>query len=506
VVQVIVWYYFDYNSLMVQFYTEEETVNAVKKLISKKMLNLAKVTLHEGLHTYASSRTLRFLRAHIASETRDFNTATRLYEELIAEDPGRPELLSGAAKAWSEAGNPDKAIRYSEELRELTGKTLECSLSIADIHERNNRTDEAEAIIKQLEVDLQNTPKFIFLKIRILIANKEYEKAVDFILKHKDKIKVDSEGVSQIQITFMLCKVYDRLGEYDKAWEAATQAHELDDTPFNSDYFFSQFEEMRSFMTKEIFDALAEGESTNIEPLFIVGNPRSGTSLLEQIMSMHPDIENGGEMSVGIMMQTDVGLLTDSFHPWPHNLVDLRESEAQTLTKEYCDATNFFRNGKKIVSNKALNLPIQIGFLSKMLPSSRAIILHRHPLDNAVSCYTTNLLTAGHPYTNSLKSLGRTWVERKKMADLWLDLLSIPVMELHYEELVANQRKETERIIEFLDLPWQEDCMEFHKSKYVARTISYDQVNKKMYTSSSGRWKNYEKHLGPLIDIVSDYL
>jgi hypothetical protein len=102
--------------------------------------------------------------------------------------------------------------------------------------------------------------------------------------------------------------------------------------------------------------------------------------------------------------------------------------------------------------------------------------------------------------------LGETWVARKRITDYWMETLSIPMMELHYENLVADQRGETERLIKFLDLPWQEDCMEFHKSKRVARTISYDQVNKKMYNTSSGRWKNYEKHLGPLIDVVSDYI
>jgi hypothetical protein len=133
-------------------------------------------------------------------------------------------------------------------------------------------------------------------------------------------------------------------------------------------------------------------------------------------------------------------------------------------------------------------------------------MLHRHPLDNAVSCYTTNLVAAGHPYTNNLEHLGRVWVERKKMTDMWMEILSIPVMELHYENLVADQRGETERLIKFLDLPWAEDCMQFHKSKRVAKTLSYDQVNKKMYKTSTGRWKNYEKHLGPLMDVVSDYI
>ena len=99
-----------------------------------------------------------------------------------------------------------------------------------------------------------------------------------------------------------------------------------------------------------------------------------------------------------------------------------------------------------------------------------------------------------------------TWVEQKRMADLWLEVLSIPVMELHYESLVENQRQETERILKFLELPWKEDCMEFHKSKQVARTISSDQVNQKMYTTSSGRWKNYEKHLDPVIDVVHAHM
>jgi hypothetical protein len=92
------------------------------------------------------------------------------------------------------------------------------------------------------------------------------------------------------------------------------------------------------------------------------------------------------------------------------------------------------------------------------------------------------------------------------MTDHWLNTLSIRMLELHYENLVADQRGETERLIEFLDLPWKEECMEFHASKRIARTISYDQVNQKMYNTSSGRWRNYEKHLGPLIDIVSDYI
>ena len=92
------------------------------------------------------------------------------------------------------------------------------------------------------------------------------------------------------------------------------------------------------------------------------------------------------------------------------------------------------------------------------------------------------------------------------MQDYWMETLELPMLELHYDKLVVDQENETRRLLEFLGLPWEPSCLEFHKSKRVASTISYDQVNKKMYTSSSGRWKNYEKHIGPLLDAFSDYI
>ena len=490
---------------MPQFYTEEEAITSIKKLLSKKMQQFARRTAHEALREYPDSRQIRFLNAHIALELRDFNTGIAILEQLNQEDPNKKELLKSLSQAWNGAGEMEKAIACTNQLFALTGNKPDTIFTIADIYERNNKPEKAEEELAKLpEGDLEK-PKHVVIRARIMISKKEYEKAIDLILQYEDQLSGLDE-IAEISAFFMLTKAYNKLGVYDKAWAAAEKAHSLSTTPFDIERYFDQFVEMRKFMSGGVLDALVEGPKTEVEPLFIVGNPRSGTSLLEQIMSMHPEIENCGEMSVGMPMQLDVTSLTDSFHSWPNNLVDIRADDAEKLSAMYLEAAEYSRKEERVLSNKALNLPVQVGFLSRILPSSRAIMLHRHPLDNAVSCYTTNLLAAGHPYTNDLRHLGRVWIERKKMADMWMDALSIPVMELHYENLVADQRGETERIIEFLGLPWQEDCMEFHKSKRVAKTISYDQVNKKMYNTSSGRWKNYEKHLGPLMEVVSDYI
>tara|TARA_Y100000294_G_scaffold176375_1_gene198619 strand:+ start:348 stop:1820 length:1473 start_codon:yes stop_codon:yes gene_type:complete len=490
---------------MPQFYTEEEAVTAIKKLISQKMLQFARRSAHEALREYPDSRQIRYLIAFISSELKDYATASVLLEQLNNEDPDQIEILKSLIEVWNGLGEMNNAIRYSNQLEELTGRKNQATLTNADIYERNNKIEKADEELAKLPSNFLEQTANINIRARVLISKKEYEQAIDLILKYEDSLQ-ELEELSQITAYFMLTKAYDKLGEYDKAWEAAAKAHSLSTFPFDIDNYFKQFSEVREFMSREIIEALVEGPTTEVEPLFIVGNPRSGTSLLEQILSMHPDIENCGEMCVGMTMQLDIMPLTDSFHAWPNNLVDIRADDAAKLAELYLEAVEYSRNGERVMSNKALNLPIQVGFLSKVLPSSRAIMLHRHPLDNAVSCYTTNLVAAGHPYTNNLEHLGRVWIERKKMTDMWTDILSIPVMELHYENLVANQREETERLIKFLDLPWEEDCMQFHKSKRVAKTISYDQVNKKMYKTSSGRWKNYEKHLDPLMDIVSDYI
>lgn len=491
---------------MSQFYNEEDTATAVKKLISKKLYQLAKISLRDGLLAMPESRKLRFLQAFIASETNDYNTAAHLYESILADDPDREELLLFGAQAWGQAGHAEKGLEYAKRYLGVSNNNIDGYFVMADIYERNNRIEEAEGVMSKFPATKSTMTKWVHLQTRILLAKKQYEEVIEFILKHRDNLDSTHIGLNKVGISFLLCKAYDRIGEYDMAWEAAQFAHKHDDTPFDPKAFFSQFEDIQEFMSDEVFEALAEGPRTEIEPLFIIGSPRSGTSLLEQILSMHTDIENGGEMSVGMNMQIDVSTITDSFHSWPLNLIDIGAPEAEVLSDQYFEAVSYCRNNEKVISNKALNLPTQVGFLSKIIPSSRAIILHRHPLDNAVSCFTTNLVGSGHLYTSSLDSLGKTWVVRRVLADLWIERLSIPVMELHYESLVANQREETQRIINFLDLPWQEECMEFHTSKYVARTISYDQVNKKMYTTSDGRWRNYEKHLGPLIDIVSDYI
>ncbi len=483
------------------FYSESDTAKTVRDLISKKLLNTAREVAFAGLQCHPDSMQLRDLNAQIATKLGDFNTATASYEHMLELGETKPELLLQLAQAWNHAGEADTALGYAQQYIDTSKDSSNGQFAKCDIYERNGRIDEAKEILDGLRDDEHDELRWKYLMIRLLLSSKQYEAAVDFILKHRTEFEESPESQDVSMASFSLCKAYDRLGEYDKAWAAAEHAHALNDDYFDEEKYFANYAEIENFFTRDIVDALVSGPETDFDPLFIVGNPRSGTSLLEQIMSMHPGIVNGGEMSVGIVMQIELARMTDSFHKWPMNMLDMTQKDAQELSKQYAEAVDLFRTDEKVVTNKSLALPAQLGFFSKVMPRSKAVMLYRNPLDNAVSCYTTNLISSGHLYTKSLDTLGKTIKARKRLTDCWLERLSIPMMELHYESLVSNQREETGRLIKFLDLPWEEDCMEFHKSSYVARTISYDQVNQKMYTSSTNRWKNYEKHLGPLLDM-----
>ena len=149
---------------------------------------------------------------------------------------------------------------------------------------------------------------------------------------------------------------------------------------------------------------------------------------------------------------------------------------------------------------------VQLGLLGLALPKMRVIDLHRHPLDNCVSCFTTNLLISGHIYTNNLETLGRTWVARRRIQEYWPTVLDIPFLKVKYEDMVSDQEGQTRRILDFLDVPFDEACLNFHEQGKSAATLSRDQVTQKMYTTSKGRWRHYEKHLGPLIEFVEPYL
>ena len=499
--------------------TEQNTVlKRVNELMRSKYLSMAREVLDREIAENPTSVPLRAKLVQVYTEIMDFQEAYRLLTDLLTEVPDSDQLFSMYPRVLLGAGRPDEAIERARELQERVGQdNFQATGLLAELYESTSRTDDLRDLVDRMKPrDLSEELVRDFSRSRIALREKDYETGIELLegiytrVNDVDGMAEDLVSNRKVECGFQLSKAYDRMGDYDRAWAAATRAHRdsgVRAPKFKADEYIQSLESIKKLMDRETLASLAHcQEELAWEPLYIVGNPRSGTSLLEQILSMHPDIANGGEMSISLRLQEDLPRLTDSYHGWPASVLDMRLEDASELGRRYMAALAHFSSGNKIVSNKALNLQMQLGFLSLVTPNAKAIMLYRYPLDNCVSCYTTNLLASGHLYCSNLEHLAEVWLARRKIMEHWFDHIELPLLELHYEGLVQNQEHETRRLIEFLGLDWDESCLEFYKSKFVARTISYDQVNRKMYTSSDGRWKNYEKHLGPLADRLSDYL
>jgi tetratricopeptide (TPR) repeat protein len=301
---------------------------------------------------------------------------------------------------------------------------------------------------------------------------------------------------------FKLGKLYDAQGNYDKAFSWYRQANDLKKGGYNAGAADSLVNAIIAGYGKERMAAAARAGHSDKRPVFIVGMPRSGSSLIEQILASHPDVYGGGEL-------TDMGDLLRKARGGRQDM-DLIVSEVEHFTSDglnqlaakYSAQLDEISSGERIVTDKMLNNFFRLGFISLLFPDARIIHSRRDPLDTCLSCYFHNFASA-HPYTNDFDSLVNYYHNYRRLMQHWREALSLPILDVDYEKLVADQGGETRRMIDFLGLDWDDRCLQYYKNKRVAVTASSAQVQQPIYQGSVGRWKHYEKYLAPLKAVLA---
>ena len=324
-------------------------IHKVNDLIRQKYFGLARELIARSLKEHPNSIALRVKLVEAYQELRDFHQAVAILEPLLKVLPDNDHLFSLLPQALLASGRPVEAVERAKELRSELGSTIQLELVNSPKFTKTSQTENLRALTEEIEPNDEPTKIIKLLSQgRLAIRDKEYEHAIDFFLELKELLENTTTSEEHARITrlvdccFQLAKVYDRIGEYDLAWSSASQAHQLqveNGPKFDADQYKLQLEAVAKRMDRATLSSLARCE-TNLEytPLYIVGNPRSGTSLLEQILSMHPKIANGGELSVGQRLQEDMATLTDSYHGWPDSVLDLRVDDANELGKDTCKA------------------------------------------------------------------------------------------------------------------------------------------------------------------------
>jgi len=302
---------------------------------------------------------------------------------------------------------------------------------------------------------------------------------------------------------FAAAGLLERLRRYDEAFEQARLANEMVKTAVRrcDAGAHSQFVSRKiEYLTRDRMASLPRATHGDSRPVFIVGMPRSGTSLVEQILASHPQVFGAGELE-SVYRIADAIPVADwaEREPYPRCLELLSTRRTNKLAAEYLAAIDS-RDARSVryVTDKMPGNYLSLELIELMFPHARIIHCVRSPLDTCLSCYMTNF-AFGNEYTLDLTHLGTCYRDYRRIMEHWKRVLSLPILDVRYEDVVLDTESQIRRLLEFLDLPWDDRCLKYYENKRSARTASEDQIRRPIYTSSIGRWKSYESHLGPLI-------
>ncbi|MCP4385155.1 MAG: tetratricopeptide repeat protein [Hyphomicrobiales bacterium] len=292
---------------------------------------------------------------------------------------------------------------------------------------------------------------------------------------------------------YALARSYDRLKDHDRAFAWARFANGLESarTSFSESETAAFVERSIATFTRDSFDTGPTG-SADDRPVFIVGFPRSGTSLVEQIIASHPRAAPGGEL---VEIPDIVSDLPD---PYPDCVAALTQQDTDRLVNRYRQRLETISPTAQRITDK---LPFNfrnLGLIARLFPATRVIYCRRQPLDIALSCY---FIRFHRPisFAQNLSDFGAYWRLHEELVKHWKRVLPVPILQVDYEDVVDDPDGQIRRLIDFVDLPWDERCLRFYETDSIVRTASVNQIRNPIYSGSVGRWRPYAKHLSQLL-------
>jgi len=320
----------------------------------------------------------------------------------------------------------------------------------------------------------------------------------------------DLEDGPAIHFRFALGKAYEDRGDYDTAWQHYDLGNRQKRRNVAHDPVGLEMrhDEIRQVFSREFFEQHAGSGCEAADPIFIVGLPRSGSTLIEQILASHSQVEGTGELQALGRIAVSVGRYRPQDQQYPVSVRDLRTRDFRSYGLQYLRETRAQRGAEKpFFTDKLPNNFAHVGFAHLILPNAKIINARRHPYDSCLGAYK-QLFGQGQDFTYDMLELALYYRQYHRLMQHWHEVLPGKVLDVHYEETVCDLETQVRRLLDHCRLPFEESCVRFHETRRAVRTASSEQVRQPLYSSALGFWRRYEKHLGPwqeeLDDIVEE--
>lgn len=427
-----------------------------------------------------------------------FGESEKCYREAIRLQPKVPEFYLNLGVLLRELGRHEEALELLRKAVELRPDYETAIAGIAQVLEHLGDFDGAFAAIQPLlERGTQESTVALAYSAVARHINQRAE-AVELLEK---LVLLPKPARELFSMHFALGKLYDSMKLYDKSFYH-TQAAHGDPADYDPEQNKRKFDELIAVFSAENLAHFPRSTSHSRLPVFIVGMPRSGTSLVEQILASHPQVYGAGELEHIHGMTVTLSTMLGGNIAYPECLASAKRRHLDELAQRHLAMLGKFSKIATRVTDKMPHNFTELGLIELLFPGARVIHCKRDPVDTCFSIYGLPF-NDSHPYTNSLEHLGSYYLEYLRLMEHWKGVLSVPILEVKYEELVADQEGISRQMVEFCGLPWDERCLNFHQAERVVTTHSYDQVRRPIYKQSVARWKNYESHLTPLIEALS---
>ncbi|HZW08940.1 MAG TPA: sulfotransferase [Phycisphaerales bacterium] len=404
------------------------------------------------------------LASALRQQTR-FDEAAQLHQQVLAADPDNAGAIAGLARYYRSQGKYDEALRLVTGALDRLGPKADIATSYAILCERGDRVQDGIAMVERALAQGPLVPQ------------------------------------AALGLHFAMGRLQEKAGNYDGAWEAFSRGNALYPNTYNAQRAEFVTNDLMNTFNAWTFSGMPKARIATDKPVFVVGMPRSGTTLVEQILSSHPECFGAGELL--ILPQLGVELARRLGGRWPAGINAITPELADEYASRYLEHLSAVAPDARRVVDKLPHNFTMIGLMCVLFPQARVIHCIRAPLDVCVSNFATPL-SPEHNYRPRLDTLGHAYNEYRKLMEHWRDNATIPILDVVYEDLTADVERQARRIVEFVGLPWDDRCLRFYEHSRAVTTASTDQVRQPIYQSSKERWRHYEKHLGPLIATLKE--
>jgi tetratricopeptide (TPR) repeat protein len=420
----------------------------------------------------------------------------------LAPDRAEPHMLH--ANVLGTMGRHEEAIEAYEKSLEIAPGKAGALCSIGHHQKTVGRTDAAIATYREC---IQAKPDHA--EAYWSLANlKTFQFEPDEVAAMQDLLSDDKlPDESRVQLHNALGLDFEARKDYDKAFGHFDQCSQLRRSSESYDpvEFETRIDRVIEIMDARFFADREGVGDPDTAPVFIVGLPRSGSTLIEQILASHSLVDGTHELG-------DLPRIVNKLRPgrgkksgYPDNLPDLGADDWFGAGQGYLAATQKYRAGAPHFIDKNPNNFMYIGLLRLILPNARIINARRHPLDSCFGSYK-QLFASGQPFSYDLAELGEYYLQYQRLVDHFREAIPGFVLNVQYEDVVGDFEAQVRRILDFCGLPFEEACLRFHETTRAVKTASSEQVRQPIYASSVNLWKHYESHLGELAEILRPLL